>query len=540
MRNKELNTYTPPRITLDMEEYQELLDSRRQVEDKIQELTQEYSELMDKNVSAESTIKRLQWEILQLRRRLWGKSSEKRQLPESPDQLRLCFESPVGEDPEDVKEEARRKAKKSESEYNRFRKSFKKPVTPHARKPIPPHFERRDTLIEPDVDLSGAIRISEEITEQYAIQPFQVYVERTIRPRYKMPDGSFVIAPLPDMAHPRSNASESVLAHLAVAKYTDHLPHHRQIDIFARGGVKLAPSTVSNWMKAAAQRIEPIYNELREKVKASRYVMADETPHKVLESDKSGALHSGYMWVFYLPHCKSPFFEYHRGRNYDNIGTLLNCSVRAVQSDGYGAYDIFDRLEGYLHLCCWAHVRRKFIEAESYDPPRAGYILGQISKLYEVERIIKEKKIEGEEVVRLRRDRSYPVIRTMERWVKENYTLLPEKSPIRKAVEYLFVRFEQLSHYVNDAGFEIDNNPVERTIRPLTLNRKNVLFSGSHEAADEAAIFFSLLGCCKENDVNPFVWLCDALKKVSGCSDNDYSSLLPFNWKMQNKEEKGG
>ncbi len=111
---------------------------------------------------------------------------------------------------------------------------------------------------------------------------------------------------MPVMAHPHSNASESVLAHIATAKYYDHLPLHRQLDIFEREGIHLSPSTVSNWMMAAAQRLEPIYNELRELVKDSYYVMADETPHPVLESDRPGALHRGYMWNFYLPRFHPP------------------------------------------------------------------------------------------------------------------------------------------------------------------------------------------------------------------------------------------
>ena len=143
-------------------------------------------------------------------------------------------------------------------------------------------------------------------------QPARFYVKRIIRPKYRLADGRIITAPMPVMAHPHSNASESVLAHIATAKYYDHLPLHRQLDIFEREGIHLSPSTVSNWMMAAAQRLEPIYNELRELVKDSYYVMADETPHPVLESDRPGALHRGYMWNFYLPGSIPPSFEYHK------------------------------------------------------------------------------------------------------------------------------------------------------------------------------------------------------------------------------------
>lgn len=171
--------------------------------------------------------------------------------------------------------------------------------------------------------------------------PARFYVKRIIRPKYRLADGRIITAPMPVMAHPHSNASESVLAHIATAKYYDHLPLHRQLDIFEREGIHLSPSTVSNWMMAAAQRLEPIYNELRELVKDSYYVMADETPHPVLESDRPGALSPRvYVELLSAP-VPYPFFEYHKGRGSSGIDTPLAGQVRVVQSDGFAVYDKF-------------------------------------------------------------------------------------------------------------------------------------------------------------------------------------------------------
>jgi hypothetical protein len=362
--------------------------------------------------------------------------------------------------------------------------------------------------------------------------PQLFYVEQLVRPRYKLADGSIVIAPLPATAHPRSHASNSVLAHIAVSKYADHLPLNRQIEIFSREGVRLSASTVSNWMTAAARFIEPVYNELRETLKESRYVQADETPHKVLETHKPGALHQGYMWAFYLPHLKSPYFEYHSGRGSSALATLLSGKTQIVQSDGFSAYEIFDKLKGKVHAGCWAHARRKFVEAENYDPPSARYALEQIGKLYAVEKEIREKALEKEEVVALRQKQAYPIIKELEKWATENLLKTPHGSPLDKAIRYMYTRFEQLSHYVNDAQIAIDNNAVERTIRPLTISRKNCLFSGSHDAAHTAAIFFSLFGACRENKVNPTTWLMDCMEKVQACDPKDYSKLLPHNWEQ--------
>lgn len=526
-------------ITLSLEEYDQLCKEKEKLQSELNESLRQSAELAACVSSGEAEITLLRWEIMDLKRRLWDKSSEKRKLPEVPSQLSVCFESPVDvSDPLSEQAKATEKAVSSEKSYNRFRKDFTKKITPHARKPIDGRFPREEVVVPMphDINLEGAVKIGEEVTEQYAVRPAEVYVIRTVRPKYRLADGRIVTAPMPVMAHPRSNASESMLAHIAVAKYADHLPVNRQLEMLERNGVHLSPSTVSNWMMAASQRIEPIYNELRELVKSGYYVMADETPHPVLENDRPGSLHRGYMWAFYLPEYQSPFFEYHCGRGREGVDTLLAGKVEVVQSDGFVVYDKFDTLPGKLHLCCWAHVRRKFAEAHACDPPRAEYALGKISRLYEVERKIKEERIVGEDAVQLRREESYPVIRELEQWCKREFSKTVTDSPIAKAMSYMYTRFEQLSGYVNDARLQIDNNPVERSIRPLTLNRKNTLFSGSHEAAHAAAIFFSLLGCCKENGVNPQEWLQDVLVRVQEkkyLDRNNYGDLLPLNWRRE-------
>ncbi len=442
-----------PVITLTLEEYEELRKEHECLEKEHAELQrkyeaslQEYSRQVEEISACTAVIADLRWKLADLTRRLWGKSSEKRHLPEDAGQLSICFESPSDvNDPVAEEQKTAGKSVTSENGYNRSRKSFTKKITPHARKPIDPSLPREEIIIPmPEgLSLEGATKLGEEVSEQYAVSPARFYVKRIIRPKYRLADGRIITAPMPVMAHPHSNASESVLAHIATAKYYDHLPLHRQLDIFEREGIHLSPSTVSNWMMAAAQRLEPIYNELRELVKDSYYVMADETPHPVLESDRPGALHRGYMWNFYLPRFHTPFFEYHKGRGSSGIDTLLAGQVRVVQSDGFAVYDKFDTLPGKLHLCCWAHVRRNFVEAEGNDPPRARHALGQIGGLYAVEEKIRMEHLEGEAVVKLRREKSYPIIKELEKWCKEEYGHTVDKSPIAKAMFYMYTRFER-------------------------------------------------------------------------------------------------
>jgi len=511
-----------PTVHLSVWEYQKLLDDQQ----RLKKSEQRESQLLE-------IVSDLKLQVNLLKRRLWCSSSE-RCLPQDPAQLSICWNTPEDSPAEEVIEKQVDQAVEEEKKnYNRFRKNFKgKKIEGHTRRPLPGDLPRRVVAtIDPEGDLTGADCIGQEVTEKLEIQPMEVYVAQTVRNKYKLPSGEIVIGKLPLEALWRSNAGASTLAHIAVGKYADHLPLHRQIGIFSRQGVRLAPSTVSNWCMAAAQELEPIYNEVRELLRQSRYVMADETTHKVLESDRPGSLHQGYMWNFYLPAHKTPYIEYHRGRGGEAVGVLLGCQVRVVQSDGYVGYDLFDRMKGYLHLACWAHARRKFREAEDSDPVRAKAMLEMIGSLYANESHIREKGLEGEEKVLFRRQKSYPVLRDIELWLEQNSPRVREGSLMAGAINYTYERMEQLSLYVTQADFQIDNNAVERSIRPLTLNRKNVLFSGSHDAAHAAAIYFTLFGCCRENGVNPKEWMQDALIRVKDCTPTDYSSLLPFNWK---------
>lgn len=309
--------------------------------DEYEHLRREHARLLVQSVANESELLHLRWENADLHRRLWGKSSEKRVLP---GQLSICFDSPV--DVADPIAEPTKATEKKEKSYSRFRKSFPRKITPHARKPIAPSLPREEVLIPmpKGLSLEGAVKIGEEVSEQYAVRPARFYGIRIIRPKYKLANGRIVTAPIPVMAHPHSNASESVLAHIATAKYHDHLPLNRQLEIFEREGVRLSASTVSNWMTAAARWLESVYNELRELIRNSYYVMADETPHPVLENDRPEALHRRYMWDFYLPRHHTPFFEYHEGRGESGVDTLIGGKVKVVQSDGFVVYDKFDTL----------------------------------------------------------------------------------------------------------------------------------------------------------------------------------------------------
>ena len=179
---------------------------------------------------------------------------------------------------------------------------------------------------------------------------------------------------------------------------------------------------------------------------------------------------------------------------------------------------------------CMAHARRMFYEALGNDRARAEYALEQIGLLYAIERKAKEQSYTSEQLLQSRQTEALPTLQSLGKWMKDEYVKVLPKSPIGKALGYSIERWEQLMIYVTEAKLNIDNNPVENSIRPVAIGRKNYLFAGSHEAAQRSAVLYSLLGTCKLHDVNPFVWLKDVLQRIGVHPINKVADLLPHNW----------
>ena len=203
-----------------------------------------------------------------------------------------------------------------------------------------------------------------------------------------------------------------------------------------------------------------------------------------------------------------------------------------LQTDGYGAYEAFDRRPGITLLHCMAHARRKFHEALQNDLPRAEYALALFRQLYAIERRIKDQALTGDAIVQLRQQEAVPILQTLKTWMEAEYPkIVVKKSPIAQAKGYFLPRWEKLCIYTKDARLHIDNNMVENAIRPVAVGRKNYLFAGSHEAAQRAVMVYSLLATCKLHNINPYYWLRDVLENMHRFNTNNIEGLLPQNWK---------
>ena len=496
-----------------------------ELESRLAKITAERDNLQD-------VILKMTDELRNLRRMMFGRKSE-RFIPEDPWQLSLSFD---GVEQLDEEREAETIQAKEAQQVAVTPKKVKS-VDKCERRVFAEHLERRDDIIEPESIPDGSKRIGEEITELLEYKPGELYVRRLIRPKYALKDGDgVIIAEMPTTPLPRTNAGASLLAHLLVGKYQDHLPLHRQIAIFTRSGVHLKASTVSDWVQSAAELLEPLYLKLRERVMGSTYIQMDESIIPVVDKDNPGATKKGYHWVVRSPELKSLFFHYDKGSRakYVAVDILKNYNG-AVQSDGYGAYDIYEKKQGVTLLCCWAHIRRKFEHALAEDPEQATEALKMIGELYAIERYAKEKNLTADEIKVLREKEAYPRIQEFERWLEAIVTSgrLLKQSAMGKAIGYAYSLYPRLARYVMDGRYQIDNNMAENAVRPLALGRKNYLFCRTHDAAYHAAIIYSLLGTCKLWSINPEEWLTDVFNRIGDCKQSQLEELLPHKWTKQ-------
>lgn len=231
-------------------------------------------------------------------------------------------------------------------------------------------------------------------------------------------------------------------------------------------------------------------------------------------------------------------FYYDRGSRVAGVVCeLLGGYKGNVQTDGYTAYDQFEEKSGITLHECWAHLRRKFVEALDTDKRHATEAIVYISKLYKEESEADEAKLTAEQCKEKRVKESYPVILIFEKWMKDTYPTVLPKSRTGRAIEYAFALLPRLSRYVNDGRISIDNNPVERVIRPLALGRKNWLFCGNDASAYRAAIVYSLIGTCKNDGIEPSVWMENVLKQIPYYlrDGRDLAELLSRAWASQNQ-----
>ena len=471
------------------------------------------------------------------RKKLFYKMSEKN-LPLDPNVLEpTLFDQSLSEE-EQARLDAEVKAMEEQNAKAIEVKAHKRDV----RRPVlSGNLPVEETHIYPEgiQDNPDYVEIGVENTDTVAIQPARMYVKRIVRHKFVLrselqiedPDRqAFLIAPLPETIRPKGMADASLLADILINKYVYHLPFYRQIQKFKELGVLLNDATIGDWFAAVCEKLRPLYDKLREQIMSSDYIQVDESTLPVIDNEKHRAV-KGYMWAVRDALTGSVYFHYDMGsRSGDTARKLIGGYRGAVQTDGYEVYESFENAPGKRMIGCWAHVRRKFVEALDEDRKYASEAIVYIGKLYKIEAEMREAGLSAEEVRERRQKESYPLIQEFEKWMDAVADKFKPKSRMGKALVYTYTLLPRLSRYVLDGRYNIDNNGIENAIRPLALGRKNYLFAGNHDAAVRAAIVYSLFSSCKAAGIEARAWLEDILIRLPS-HEGDLADLLPGNWR---------
>ena len=482
---------------------------------------------------------KLLWETIRLLRlRQYGRSNEQ----DNPDQQTL---DELLQECDELNAMVEKEAEATEHiEYDR-RKGKNNNL--NGRVAIPDHLERREIIL--DVPREGKIcpvtgqemiKIGEEITEQLAVEPPKFYVNRYIRPKYASPDrrnGAKVgvkTASLPESPLERCKADVSLLAHIIVSKYADHLPLYRLEQIFQRYDIRIPANTMSDWVNGCAETLNPLYRELREVVLAHDYLNVDDTPIDLLRKGKKKR--QARLWSVRTGNGPPGiFFHFSEDWKNKNAVDLLAPFRGNLQTDGYSGYEKVGKRPEVTLLGCLAHVRRKFVEASRIGEQKARPFVLLLNLLYRIEHDIAAlpDSVSDANKLELRQRRGKRVFRKLHKKL-ERAQVLP-KSALGKAISYAKNHERILPNYLEELRFKPDNNAAEQAIRPVTLGRKNFLFVGSERGGETAAIFMSLIASCKANKVNPFAYLKAVLSQLSAHPNQRIAELLPQNWRPSEK-----
>lgn len=414
---------------------------------------------------------------------------------------------------------------------------------------LPKHLPRIEEVIEPEETTCtcGTQRhiIGEDVSERLDVIPAQFQVIVTRRPKYACRSCEAGITQAP--AKPRliegGIPTEATVASVIISKYADHLPLYRQSQIYARQGVEIDRSTLAAWVGKAAYELRPVYECLLINLKQSTKLFMDETTAPVLKPGR-GKVKKGYFWA--LARDDRPWkgeappgvaFTYAPGRAGKYAVDILQSFQGILQVDGYTGYNrVLDpkaipNTSGDIKLAyCWAYARRKLYElTQNNVAPIATEGLKQINALYAIEAQIRGQS--AEDRLAVRQQKSAPKITNFKNWLDQVRSQVSAKSPTGAALKYIARYWDGLILFLADGCIEIDNNTVERTIRPIALSRKNALFAGHETGAQNWAMLASLIETCKLNNIEPKSYIEGVLTAIiNGHKQSHINELLPWNF----------
>jgi transposase len=381
------------------------------------------------------------------------------------------------------------------------------------------------------------VRIGQDVTYKIAHQPGRYYIKEIIRPRYVSPqreEAGVITAELPDTLLPKCRADESLIAEIITKKFAEHLPLYRIAESMERENIRISRKLLSQWVLRAGTALKPLYNEMFKRVLESQNIFIDETPVMLQKAIKCK---QAYMWVIVGGNESNPpyrIYNFRENRCHDNVLDMLKGYGGVLHSDKYGAYEKLAQNRMITWSPCWSHIRRKFFEAETGDPPFRDWVLRKIRYLFMLERVAWARS--EDERLRIRQEKEAPIIDELIEKIKTklfNGKVLP-KSKLREAMGYFCGLIPYLKNYTKHPFARLDNNVAERAIRPLAIGRKNWLFFGSTDGGEAGAVLFSLVQTCRGLGINPREYLEDVMRRLMSHNAKKLHELLPDQWLLEN------
>lgn len=504
-------------------------------QEQISALTESNASIATQNAELEAVNARLEHMVRELNHLLYGPKSERF----TEDERQLAFE-----DLEVATAEAQ--VQSDTIEMSTPRKKRRPPQRNLGH--LPDHLERIEQVIEPDsitcpCGCGEMVKIGEDRSERLDIVPAQFRVLVTVRPKYACPnkDGGVAQAPAPIHLIEGGLPTEAFMAYVGVCKYGDHSPLYRQTQIYARSGLNLDRATLASWMGKMSFHLAPVVDHLLKELKRSDKLFMDETRCPVLDPGR-GRTKTSYLWA--IARDERPFggtappgvvFCYADGRGGQHATDFLTGFSGTLQVDGYTGYNALTkpaRKGGAVTLAyCWAHARRKLKEVHDRDgSPIAAEGLKRIKAFYKIEKDIRGKS--GAERRAVRQARTAPLMADFEDWLRTVRARISRKSRLGEKLAYISKHMEGLKLFLDDGAIEMDSNVVERTIRPIALQRKNALFAGHDEGGRTWGRVASLIETCKLNSVEPYAYLKATLEAIAaGHPASRIDELMPWNFK---------
>lgn len=410
------------------------------------------------------------------------------------------------------------------------------------RKPLPDHLPRETIVHRPNASDCASCgrpmrKMGEDVREILDFIPGRFVVRRHVCEKFSCRDcGAIVEAELPALPIDKGAPGASLLAHVLVSKFCDHLPLYRQSAIYAREGVDLSRSTMAGWVGKMAALLAPLAERIARHVLAGEAIHTDDTPIAVLDPGR-GRTKTGRYWAHVRderPRASTApaaaFYRYSPDRKSAHPRQHLKNYTGFLHADGYPGYEKLYQGQKIVEVACMAHVRRKFFDIhKASKSPVAEEALVRIAELYEVERTVRGRP--PDERRRARQERAKPLFEELQAWLEQMLPTLPARGSLAKAMRYAIARMKRLKIYLSDGRLEIDNNIAERSVRGVCVGKKNYLFAGSDGGGMSSAILYTLIETAKLNGVDPEAWLRHVIENIADHPINRLDDFLPWNFR---------